>query len=48
MTPSSKLWMGALVFTEELPDERLHEWFSHEPLPTIPDGFPQPAVPEPE
>lgn len=37
--PSSKLWMAALYFTDDLPDERLYEWLSTRPLPEIPDGF---------
>jgi hypothetical protein len=36
---SSKLWMGALLFTADLPDDRLHEWLSWRPLPEIPPGF---------
>jgi hypothetical protein len=37
--PSSKLWLVALFFTADLPDERLHEWLSIRPLPEIPEGF---------
>jgi hypothetical protein len=39
LTPSSKLWMGALLWTEDLPDHRLHEWLSWRPLPEMPAGF---------
>lgn len=39
VSPSSKLWMAATYFTEELPDNRVYEWLSWKPLPEIPDGF---------
>ncbi|CAA9382478.1 MAG: hypothetical protein AVDCRST_MAG64-746, partial [uncultured Phycisphaerae bacterium] len=36
---ASRFWMAALYFTYDLTDDELWQWFSPEPLPTIPDGF---------